>query len=322
MTKFRLKMFPSLGAFCARIAFLGLFVVLAPFLGHLYWLFDLFAHLQIQAALCLTALLTLTLGLKHWKASSIIAFILLAALIRLLPLVHSSKLQESAPNAPTLSITTLNVLTSNTEMDKTANFLRTTGSDLLILCETNASWTAHLLASLPQYPYHYGLPTEDNFGQLLLSKWPLSSKTTHQPSPYGAPLTDLIAETPLGKIRIFSAHPLPPMGAQHYRDRNIYLAELGKLAHESALPVIIAGDLNATRWSVAYKDLLQAAPLHDLADGQGIHPTWKPFGTALLGIPIDHLLSSPEIGIVKYSVGPDVGSDHFPVTAVITVAKQ
>jgi len=33
----------------------------------------------------------------------------------------------------------------------------------------------------------------------------------------------------------------------------------------------------------------------------------------LLGIPIDHCLVSPEIIVTKRSVGPSVGSDHYPV---------
>ncbi|MBM3449853.1 MAG: hypothetical protein FJX78_02510 [Armatimonadetes bacterium] len=34
-----------------------------------------------------------------------------------------------------------------------------------------------------------------------------------------------------------------------------------------------------------------------------------------LGSPIDRMLASPEIIVSRRSVGPDVGSDHFLVTA-------
>ena len=44
-------------------------------------------------------------------------------------------------------------------------------------------------------------------------------------------------------------------------------------------------------------------------DGFGLQPTW-PAAAPWLGVPIDHVLASPSIGIRRREVGPDVGSDH------------
>jgi endonuclease/exonuclease/phosphatase (EEP) superfamily protein YafD len=35
----------------------------------------------------------------------------------------------------------------------------------------------------------------------------------------------------------------------------------------------------------------------------------------IVGLAIDHVLASPEIGVRDYLVGPDLGSDHLPVVA-------
>jgi endonuclease/exonuclease/phosphatase (EEP) superfamily protein YafD len=45
-----------------------------------------------------------------------------------------------------------------------------------------------------------------------------------------------------------------------------------------------------------------------------VQPTWSarlPFGR----IPIDHIFAPPDATVVRREIGPDVGSDHFPVEA-------
>jgi endonuclease/exonuclease/phosphatase (EEP) superfamily protein YafD len=37
----------------------------------------------------------------------------------------------------------------------------------------------------------------------------------------------------------------------------------------------------------------------------------------VMGIPIDHVLASAHWRVVESQVGPDVGSDHFPVAVVL-----
>jgi endonuclease/exonuclease/phosphatase (EEP) superfamily protein YafD len=58
--------------------------------------------------------------------------------------------------------------------------------------------------------------------------------------------------------------------------------------------------------------------LRDSALGFGLHPTWLSRWLPL-GIPIDQILHSDAIAVLDRRVGPDVGSDHFPVTADIAL---
>jgi len=57
---------------------------------------------------------------------------------------------------------------------------------------------------------------------------------------------------------------------------------------------------------------VQVSGLKDGRSGFGIHPTW-PAQFSLMGIPIDHLLISPELSVHHFTTGPHVGSDHLPV---------
>ncbi|QJE98098.1 hypothetical protein HHL09_20685 [Luteolibacter luteus] len=76
--------------------------------------------------------------------------------------------------------------------------------------------------------------------------------------------------------------------------------------------VIVVGDMNATVWSQGMKPLKDAG----LRGWEGI-PTWSR-ENPLLAVPIDYVLyrkgESSFIESSGYEVGPDLGSDHRPVT--------
>jgi endonuclease/exonuclease/phosphatase (EEP) superfamily protein YafD len=120
------------------------------------------------------------------------------------------------------------------------------------------------------------------------------------------------------ELNLIATHPLPPIGAAYAAERNAQLQAVGEAAVDLDSPVIVAGDLNTTSWSPCFRDLLSTSQLRDSRRGWGIHPTW-PGPLAALGIPIDHVLVSPEIEIVRRVVGPQIGSDHRPVLVDLSV---
>ena len=65
-------------------------------------------------------------------------------------------------------------------------------------------------------------------------------------------------------------------------------------------------------WGAHFRRLVHDSGLRDSAQGRGVHPSW-PAIDPLLRIPIDHCLLSPCIGLVDRRVGPDIGSDHYPL---------
>ncbi len=53
--------------------------------------------------------------------------------------------------------------------------------------------------------------------------------------------------------------------------------------------------------------------------GLRIQGTWPSFIPFFLRIPLDHLLVSDNIHIIKQEVGPPVGSDHLPILTKINL---
>ena len=87
-------------------------------------------------------------------------------------------------------------------------------------------------------------------------------------------------------------------------------------AKQAASPVVVAGDLNTSRWGALMRGLLSEGILFDTGEGFGFQPTW--FGRdGLFGIPIDMVLVSKHFQTRSHEIGPDVGSDHRAVLVTL-----
>ena len=96
-----------------------------------------------------------------------------------------------------------------------------------------------------------------------------------------------------------------------FATRNEQIAAIGALLQDSDAPLLVCGDWNLTPWSGWYRHVLSFG-LRDGRLRERLTPTW-PARLALLGIPIDHCLASPETVIASKRIGPALGSDHRPI---------
>ena len=83
-------------------------------------------------------------------------------------------------------------------------------------------------------------------------------------------------------------------------------------------PTLLPGDLNATPWSRAFNHLDALG----LRRATGLAPTWPAALRGFAGIPIDHVLASRHWMRIDSSRGPDLGSDHAPVLARVTLSSN
>jgi endonuclease/exonuclease/phosphatase (EEP) superfamily protein YafD len=80
------------------------------------------------------------------------------------------------------------------------------------------------------------------------------------------------------------------------------------------------GDLNATPWSRPFRRFVGRSGLCDSRAGFGVQASF-PAASALLRIPIDHVLVSCVIGVRNRRIGRDVGSDHLPVIVDLVLPR-
>ena len=130
----------------------------------------------------------------------------------------------------------------------------------------------------------------------------------------GEPSTPAIAATlkaPGGDVEIVLVHPMSPLNAEFIRRRNEQILALAEYVRAAGRPLVIAGDFNLTMWNAGYRPLTDVADLAQRAPGTrrrtDLALVWR------LGVPIDHILGTPDVQFRNFRVLGDVGSDHFPV---------
>ena len=113
---------------------------------------------------------------------------------------------------------------------------------------------------------------------------------------------------------MLAVHPLSPGGPNRNQVRDRHLAFAADWAADAdGVRTIVAGDMNATPWSHAFRAVLRAGDLENSQRGYGLELSFPTNASPIFQVPIDHVLVSECVGIGKRQIGPDLGSDHRPV---------
>jgi len=292
-------------------AFAATLISLAGFLGALNWRLDILSHFRIQYALVFLLLaLVFALG-RRWKP---FAGSLAMALVNGLPVLFF--LLPPAPPGPQdipsirAMLANVNCGTGNPAAVRTA--VSNAAPDILVLEEISPRWLEELAPVLAAYPHHKTAPRFDNFGIGLFSRFPIESARIEPFGLIGSPSIFarlVIQDRPCAVV---ATHPMPPGDARLAAERNRQLDWIAEKVAARPGPVLLLGDLNTSPWSPVYRRLIRRTGLLDSARGRSVRPTW-PAPLPLLWLPLDHIFHSPDIVVHSRAVGPDIGSDHFPV---------
>jgi endonuclease/exonuclease/phosphatase (EEP) superfamily protein YafD len=302
----------------ANIYLFGLVFAAACCLGApFFWGFDLFTHGTPYWFLAAVAGVLIFVGLKSWRRALGATAVLLFFALGLVPYYFASA-SAAATEAPThkLRVVHFNLLTSNREFEQIETFLRAQRGDVVVLQEFSPKLRTALKSFTQSFPYREIQVRRGAFGIALLSRYPISDVNWHPDAVAEIPVVAATLDVNGSPLRVVAAHPYPPVGQSRALRRNTLLKEIGAQAAGDG-PRILVGDLNCTPWSPHFRDLCRSADLRDSARGQGMTPTWFP-SFLPIGIPIDHVLVSEEIGITGRSVGPSLGSDHRPLVVDLT----
>jgi endonuclease/exonuclease/phosphatase (EEP) superfamily protein YafD len=219
-------------------------------------------------------------------------------------------------DGPRLRLYSANLYYDNPRIDAVAGEIRTAAPDVVALTELSRQNAAGLRRSgvLEGYPYAVVRARGGAFGIGLWSRLPVARVQVAEVA--GVPM--LRATLLLGglSLRLYVAHTVAPLGSDRDRWRQ-QLAWLDRAARRERGPLVVAGDLNATRWHRGLARLL-AAGLDDAHErrGRGWAATWprdrRPLPPVLR---LDHVLVSRQVGVRAVWEGAGHGSDHLPVLA-------
>ncbi|MCU0794029.1 MAG: endonuclease/exonuclease/phosphatase family protein [Opitutaceae bacterium] len=237
---------------------------------------------------------------------------------------------DATAGAP-LKILFANILSSNSSPERLLALIAAEQPDLIALLEVNARWRAQLESALgAAYPFAFYKNREDNFGLAVLSRRPPLSGRVEYFADVETPSFDFNLEHGDRHLRILLTHPLPPgdtasttLRDQHLDDLANWMRFVSELTPAgSPTPVLLLGDFNATPWCPPLRRLLAAGGLRPAALGHAALPVTWPVPIPFLRVPLDHALLNPALVCTSYRVGPDIGSDHYPVLLEIQIARQ
>lgn len=284
--------------------------------GRWHWLLDLCTHFRWQSIMvCVLALLWA--GFRRRLVTGVAGLLTLGLNAWLIFHVPGPAPSATVREDFRVKVISFNVLTSNSNKTGVLEWLQQEQADVILLMETDRAWVKAMQPLKQIYPHFFEGPSADNFGIALYSRIPfaapareLDRKALGLPEDDGSDIiTDSVEARLLhqGREWVFiGTHPVPPMGRAYAAGRDRQLEAIGRYVSGLKVPALVAGDLNASPWCHGFRVLTENTPLRATRDAW--KPTWKV--GHLLGVPIDHALTSPPLQLSSRLIGPDLGSDH------------
>jgi endonuclease/exonuclease/phosphatase (EEP) superfamily protein YafD len=306
------KPFPWLLLGCALPL---LTATLGGFCGDWHWGLDLVSHFRWYYLLAAAGGLLVAFVRNAGRGTRVtLAMALAINAWTMLPYWIPAGGPAAGGSAEPVSVISLNVLRFNQDTAPAIDYLRRRSADVVAVLEVVPHWAEALDTLADIYPHRRIEPRLDNFGIALLSRWPLVDPQIVDFGDTGYPSIVADIDRPAGRFRCIATHPYPPYSRTSSQMLVRCLHATAAAAARSPVPCIVAGDFNATPWSAGFRAFVAGSGLRDTALGRGVQPTWNA-RRLFVRIPIDHIFAPPSATVVRRTIGPDVGSDHFPVEA-------
>lgn len=222
-------------------------------------------------------------------------------------------------DGPKISLLSLNVLMENEDHERLIALLDEEKPDVLFLMETNARWAQALDDTLSGFKTVLRHPLENHYGLIFATNLDVvNAKTVFLA---GDKTPTLLAEmkAPDGKrFHFIGLHPRPPVPGNDTQERDAQIERAATLTKESGLPVISMGDFNDVAWSWTAQRFKHHGNFRDPRVGRGMMSSFDA-NHPILRFPIDQLYLTEGIDLVSFELKRAIGSDHFPMGAVVVI---
>jgi len=284
--------------------------------------------LLLSWVVAIAALLT-----AHWLLAAIAGALSVYQLVLVVPRMWSRRVPRWAKHAPTLEIVVANVFIDNKTPDEAARQLVTAAVDVVIIVESTPPFMAIFdkAGGTDVYPHRVSDPNDhSDYAVTLASKRELGSGSRMDVI---GPLRLAIAEVDVDgtTTTIVALNPMATVDPGGHETWKEQIDELKKFVPTLTGPVIIAGDLNTTRYRPEFTELLDLG-LHDAIDslGKGLDTSFKLGSDGVLGdvgaiARLDHALVNDHVHALALEDLEACGSDHLPFkirVAIRTRAKM
>jgi endonuclease/exonuclease/phosphatase (EEP) superfamily protein YafD len=234
-----------------------------------------------------------------------------------LSVINANKTRLENP----IRVMVANVLTSNKRYSDFIQYVQQENPAVLVVMEMDEIWQKQLQPLKRMLPYAIEEPSADNFGIALFSKFPLEKAKLQYwgAGAYAVPSITANISVNQKPVSLIATHPLPPLKSDYFMYRNQHMVEMADYVKQLKNPTIVMGDLNMSMWSPYFRQFIKTTGMKSSRQGFGVQPSW-PADAPLLQIPIDHcLVSRDNISLINNRIGKDIGSDHYPLIADVSL---
>ena len=308
---------------------------LIPLIRSDNWVFRVFEYPRSQKLIITAAILATALALGdfsslHYKiflAALCLNIIYLTYQIWPYTLLATKQLKQSDKREieREFKLFIANVYQDNRDVRSCLRMIEKHNPDLVLLVEIDSWWKSELDKTLSKkYPEVIARPLENTYGIVLYSRLPLVDGAIKFLIEDDIPSIDTKVKLPNGKLfQLFGLHPKPPVPQETARstERDAEILLVAKMAKESTIPVIVAGDLNDVAWSYTTELFLKVSRLIDPRRGRGFFNTFNAHYW-FLRWPLDHVFCSAHFHLVDLKRLPTIGSDHFPMLATLQLCEE
>ncbi len=275
-------------------------------------LVQLIAYTPYALLLSLLAMLPVVL-LRRWVAAFFLAIAVIGFALAVVPREFGAA--SSVPGGHPVRILAANLARGLADPEQVLRLAESRDVDLLVLIELKPDFAERLqeLGIDSAYPRQVVRAEPGAVGSGIYSRWPLTDNgrlETRPMQPRAA--VEVPGSLP---IELVAVHPTAPSSRVATREWGRDFEQM-PAAGSSTLPLVLAGDFNATLDHANLRDLIETG-YQDAGDavGRGLVSTWPSRLKWPLPVTIDHILAQRGIAVADYDVEKITGSDHRAVYA-------
>jgi endonuclease/exonuclease/phosphatase family metal-dependent hydrolase len=283
-----------------------------------YWVINIVSHFPAQYALFSLILFALCLYRKIVTLCVLAVFLFIintGAIVE-----RSNEAYAGIEKQKTIKLYSANINKYNKDLSKLKQELHKINADIVLLMEVTPEQIRQIDSLIGTFRYcikKIPIGTE-NMGIVFLSNFPILNHEVIKLSEHGNGLVKSELIINQKSVLFYGAHFPKTTSIKEFPERKRQFMWFAQQIKKESIPVIVAGDMNATPYSTVFRKLLKITGLKDTRKGVGWQPSWPAYFPPLW-IPIDHILVSPEIQVYSRDTGSFIGSDHFSVIAELSI---
>jgi endonuclease/exonuclease/phosphatase family metal-dependent hydrolase len=206
------------------------------------------------------------------------------------------------------------------DLDRILALIRRADPDILALQEVDSRRTLgaeHPIAMLKRVLGHHGIAAaaivtpDGDYGQVLLSRWPMSEAEVHDISVPGREprrAITAVVNAPAGQLFVLATH----LGLR-FLERQRQCRQMSTLAGRSDLTTVVMGDFNDWMWPGSVQSVLAAS--------LPVRTPHRTFPARFPLLKLDRIYCRPASALLSSQVDRAAGeiSDHLPIIAEISL---